>query len=381
MKEIKKNYKDLIADLLLLGTEKEENVEDLEELWSLVHALENIEIVGIIQQKHRKPDRKTHIGSGKVEELKEKVKTLQVDIVVMNAFLKPRQVFTLQERVKTISPTIQVWDKVDLVLEIFAKHAQTKEANLQIKLARMRHMGPRIYGMGFELSQQAGRVGTVGIGETNTELMRRHWRAEIRKVHKELDRLILEHQNQVEERKKHGLKTVSIVGYTNVGKTSLFNKLTKKKQYVKSAPFATLDSHVGRMYLREFGGEVIVTDTIGFIKNLPLQLIDAFRSTLLESVHADLLVHVVDSGDERLHEKIQVVESLLNEIHAPLERIIAFNKIDLLTSTTKREELANRYESFEPIFISAIGSKGLDELKKKIAAKLTAKEFAYEKEN
>ncbi len=268
---------------------KEKSLHTGEELESLIATFGG-KIVDRVIQKRENPDNATFIGKGKVQEVLQKVKETGVDVVVLNAMAKPRQVHTLKTALETANRHIEVWDRVDLILHIFDKHATTTEAKLQIELARMRYMGPRIYGMGFVLSRQGGGIGTSGIGETNTELMKRHWRNEMKKITDQLEKVSNERQMQLERRKKSGLKTVSIVGYTNAGKSSLFNLLTGERALVEDVLFATLDSTVGKMYMPQLQTEVLITDTIGFIRNLPPRLINAFKSTLMESLFADVFL-------------------------------------------------------------------------------------------
>lgn len=353
---------------LLLGVLPKRNIteeiilKEMEELWSLVMAFGGVEIVDAIVQRSDYPDSSTFIGKGKIIEVGEIVKEKQIDVVVLNKIAKPGQVHNLQNKLHEFKPGIKVWDRVDLILAIFSKHAHTSEAKLQIELAQMRHMGPRIYGMGKILSNQASGIGAIGIGETNTELMKRHWAQAMQKVQKELEKLT-EHKNrQLERRKRIGLKTVSIVGYTNAGKTTLFNKLTGKKNFMKNQLFATLDSSVGKLYLPLTQEEVLVSDTIGFIKNLPPKLIQAFTSTLSESIHADILLHVIDVSDPDMDQKIQAVESILKEINVEnLHKIYIFNKTDAAENFDE-EKLAEQYKEFNPIFLSAKNAKGIDTL-------------------
>ncbi|MBI2074788.1 MAG: GTPase HflX [Candidatus Levybacteria bacterium] len=262
---------------------------------------------------------------------------------------------------------LDVWDRVDLILHIFDKHAITTEAKLQIELARMRYMGPRIYGMGFVLSRQGGGIGTSGIGETNTELMKRHWRNEIKKLTDQLEKLSKAKEMHIEQRKRAGLKTISIVGYTNAGKSSLFNLLTGKHTLVEDVLFATLDSTVGKMYIPKLQKEVLVTDTIGFIRNLPPRLINAFKSTLTESIHADILLHVIDISDPEVDEKIHVVKNILLELGRDNEDVIyVFNKIDAV-SVLPEKELCKKYELNSPLFISVKTRIGIPKLQEIIA--------------
>jgi GTP-binding protein HflX len=334
---------------------------DITELWHLVSSLGNARIVDLIHQIGEEFSA-TYIGPGKAEEVAEYLKTHDIDVVVLNGQLKPGQKFALMKLFWAIRPNIQIWDRVDLILSIFSRHARTTEAKLQIELARMHSMGPRIYGMGMVLSRQGGGIGGRGIGETNTELMKRHWKREIKRAHDELDKSASSRKRQMEHRKDIGLQTISIVGYTNAGKTSLFNILTHKKHLVQNALFATLDSSVGEIYMSSLGKKVLISDTIGFISNLPPPLIEAFKSTLLESVHADVVLHVIDASDPRMMEKVSVVNEILDELKIPEEKeILVFNKIDA-SPTLDKEKISSLVGKIPHVFISTKTLQGIDDL-------------------
>lgn len=348
---------------------REDAIKNLQELKSLVATYNGIDIVDIIQHR-TSPDKATFIGSGKVVELAEIVAKKQIDIVVVNAIVNVSILFNLTQKLWTVNPNIQVWDRIDLILNIFDKHAFTTEAKLQIEIARMRHMGPRMYGLGTTyFSRQGGGIGMKGIGETNIELMRRHWRDQIKKKKDELEKISKQHLAQLARRHTNNIPAISIVGYTNAGKTSLFNHLTKKHKIVENALFATLDSVTGRLYLPARHLEITISDTIGFIKDLPPSLIDSFKSTLLESIHADILLHVIDISDAQMSSKIETVEQILAKLKVQSKKtIFVFNKIDAFAGDGEKilKEIREKYSKFSPQFISVTTNFGIEKLKKEI---------------
>ncbi len=334
---------------------------DITELWHLVETLGNARVSDIIHQKGAEFE-STYIGSGKAEEVREYLKTHPTDIIVLNGQLKPNQKFTLMKLFWDIRPNIQIWDRIDLILAIFSRHARTTEAKLQIELARMHNMGPRIYGMGTILSRQGGGIGTRGIGETNTELMKRHWKRAIKRAKDDLSKSLASRKSQMDHRKKLGLLTISIVGYTNAGKTSLFNILTHKKHLVEHALFATLDSTVGEIYMPSLGKKVLISDTIGFIANLPPILIEAFKSTLMESVHADVIFHVIDTSDPLMLEKIAIVNDILGQLEIlESKEVMVFNKIDAAPIIDK-QKISDLAGDTPHVFISAKTREGIEDL-------------------
>ncbi len=327
----------IVIDVVPPHTHTDESQKRLEETIQLIHTLTGGKgVISHIVQQRIHPDQTTYVGKGKVEELFELVKKESVDTLVLNDIVSSNQVYNLKMALWKADPDIVVWDRVDLILKIFQKHAKTAEGKLQIELAAMQHMGPRIFGMGMIMSRQGGGVGTRGIGETNTERMKRHWRDSMREVRLKLEKFQKNQQTRIEKRHEQGIKTVAIVGYTNAGKTTLFNMLTGKAKLEKDVLFATLDSSTGYLKLSiqhsalSTYTPILVSDTIGFIKNLPPKLVQAFRSTLLETVNADLLVHVVDASDPDIEEKIETVQRTLRDLGVEDKpTIMVLNKFDL----------------------------------------------------
>lgn len=357
----------ILIDVVPLTIKREDAKENLDEMISLISTLGGAQIVEIIQRRAN-PHPGTYIGSGKAQEVALLIEKHKVDVVVINGITTSTQSYKLLSKYWKINPNIEVWDRVDLILQIFAKHAKTKEAKLQIELAKMKHMGPRMYGLSEELGRQGGGIGTRGAGETNVEIMKRHWRDEIKSTQKKLEEIEKTKQRQLERRKQIGFKTASIVGYTNAGKTTLFNLLVKKQKLAKDVLFATLESTTGKVYLPDAKEEILLSDTIGFIQNLPPDLIQAFKSTLFESINAYMLLHVIDASDPKMYEKIKVVNDILQELGInDKKQIIVFNKSDRITNEEKNKIAAN-FKNHSYIFISAKNQLGLEELKKKISS-------------
>ncbi len=343
---------------------REESLARLNELESLLITYGGFVIVRKIQRKQT-PNYKTYIGKGKVSELMADARRLKAEFLIINNILKPQQLYNLTEKFE--ENNITVWDKVDLILKIFEKHASTKEAKLQIELASLKHLGPRIFKMGTELMRQAGGIGTRGKGETNIEIMKRHIKTRERKIKEDLKKISGNNEGQRNKRRSSGFKTVAIVGYTNAGKSSLLTGMTNKKVKIKDELFATLDSRIGKVYLPKTGKSVLVSDTIGFIRDLPPELIESFKSTLAETIHADLLLHIIDCSDFEMGWKIEVVNDVLCKLDCTDKKIIhVFNKTDLI-SDSRKEEILEKYDVINPILISAEKKMNLEELKSAIA--------------
>ncbi len=358
-----KQQKIILIDLIEPRMTSEHALDRMVELKELVETYGGLVVVKKWQKRFH-PHPRTYIGTGKVDEIGIEGKELGASLVIINAQLKPRQIYEVSESLRKYK--IEVWDRIDLILKIFSKHAKTTEARLEIELASVRHMGPRIFGMGMELSRQAGGIGTVGIGETNVERMKRHLKEKERRIKKKLEKYQKGRELQRISRKRKNLKTVSIVGYTNAGKTTLLNAMTGRDEYVADELFATLDTRVGNLYLPNKKETILVSDTIGFIKELPPSLINAFSSTLSEMVDADMLLHVADASDIHFYKNLKVVDSILGKLKVKSKpRLLVLNKMDQVSKLT-RDEINRRLEEVEHVWISALNKKGLEKIVLKI---------------
>lgn len=314
----------ILIDIIPKNESKEKAEHDLKELSSLVNTYGGIVIVNIIQKRGR-PSAKTFLGTGKAVEVAEIAKEKKADMVIVNGLLKPNQVQHLHTLFK-----IPVWDRVDLILKIFDKHAKTEEAKMQIELATLQHEFPKLYGLGTRFSRLGGGIATRGPGEKYLEVQKRHLRARIKAIEKKLAGIRKIHKKQRNIRKRKGLKTIALVGYTNSGKSTLLKALTKKeKVYVANELFATLDSKIGDLWLPNVQEQILVADTIGFIKDLPPFLIKSFMTTLDEVQEADLLLHIIDCSDPNMDEKVEVVDGILKDLGCKKKPLIyIFNKVD-----------------------------------------------------
>lgn len=377
-----------IADILPKELHVRKQMEDrMIELENLVNTYGWVVIVKHIQNKSV-PDYKTFIGEGRLDEIIDEMQREWANVLILWNILKSKQIHTINDKLKSIGA--KAWDRVDLILKIFEKNAQSAEAKLQIELAAIKHMWPRIYGMGMELSKQWGWVGTRGKWETNTEIMKRHLRKKEQHIREQLDHFSKVREQHRQGRKKKGMNTIWVVGYTNAGKSTLTNALTNKWVLAEDKLFATLGTSVGKMFIpAEYNQqtwayipprELLINDTIGFIRELPPKLVDAFKSTLEDSIESDILLHVIDAADEKMHLKIAVVEEILENIWANQPVVYVFNKIDEIqdgeyivdddsgkaTYTSKRDFIEEKYSDKNKIYISAKQKENIDELKKLI---------------
>ncbi|MBF6174011.1 GTPase HflX [Nocardia blacklockiae] len=334
------------------------------------------EVLEALIQRRDKPDPATYIGSGKAEELRAVVLETGADTVICDGELTPAQLTALEKVVK-----VKVIDRTALILDIFAQHATSREGKAQVSLAQMEYMLPRLRGWGESMSRQAGGraggagggVGTRGPGETKIETDRRRIRERMAKLRREIKEMKTARDTKRARRTASGVPAVAIVGYTNAGKSSLMNALTGAGILVQNALFATLDPTTRRAALED-GREVVFTDTVGFVRHLPTQLVEAFRSTLEEVTGADLLLHVVDGSDALPAEQIKAVREVVTDVlreskvSAPPELLVV-NKIDALGAS----ELAQlRAQLPQAVFVSARTGQGLTDLRDRLAEILGA---------
>jgi GTP-binding protein HflX len=353
---------------LLVGTgfgsrDVEEAEESLAELARLADTA-GADAVEAVLQRRDTPDPATYIGKGKAEELRELTVSLDIDVVIFDDELSPAQQRNLEAIFK-----VDVVDRVALILDIFALHAGSQEGMLQVELAQLRYRLPRLRGRGTSLSQQGGGIGTRGPGETQLEVDRRRIQRRVTRLEHQLVEVGRTRQTQRKARRRRAMPTVALVGYTNAGKSTLLNRITEADVLVEDRLFSTLDPTTRRM--RMPGGEVIlVSDTVGFVRRLPHQLVEAFRSTLEEVADADLLLHVVDAGAVDIAGQLRAVRGVLAEVGAgDLPEQIVVNKVDTVDAATRAEVLAEFPGS---IAVSARTGEGIDALVELIGKRLRA---------
>lgn len=326
--------------------------ESLEELSALAETA-GAEVVSTMLQNRSRICAATYIGSGKLEELKAAAEELSADLLIFDDDLTGSQLRNIQNLTE-----IRTIDRSALILDIFAARASSNEGKLQVELAQLKYSLTRLVGMGSILSRLGGGIGTRGPGETKLETDRRHIRRRIGALEGEL-REVVRHRGLIRaRRKKEGVLTAALVGYTNAGKSSLLNALTGADAVAEDKLFATLDPLARNLTLPD-GREVLLIDTVGFIRKLPHQLINAFKSTLEETVSADVIIHVIDSQSPRVGEEVRVVDALLSELGCGDKPIIAaLNKSDIAPEGAPKPQ--GNFDFFLPI--SALRKTGLDEL-------------------
>ena len=317
-----------------------------------------------VLQRRAAPDPATYIGAGKADELRALADALDVDVVVFDDELTPAQQRNLEKKFGR-----DVVDRVALILDIFAQHAHSQEGMVQVELAQLRYRLPRLRGRGVELSQQAGGIGTRGPGETQLEVDRRRIQRRMNKLEAELERLAKTRATQRKARRRRELPTVSLVGYTNAGKSTLLNRLTRAEALVEDRLFSTLDPTTRRLQLP--GGEIaLLSDTVGFVRRLPHQLVEAFRSTLEEVAQVDMLVHVVDASAPDAEPQVEAVRAVLRESGAAdRPELLVVNKTDLPDACVVDDLLSTHAEA---VAVSAATGEGIEKLEEVVAARLRA---------
>ncbi|GAA3008331.1 GTPase HflX [Tetragenococcus solitarius] len=314
--------------VVLVGVQTPENFhtfeESMEELENLAQTA-NGKVVSSIRQNRDQFDHQTIIGKGKLQELQELIEVSEIDLVIFNHELTPRQGQLIEEALET--PTI---DRIQLILDIFAQRARSKEGKLQVELAQLEYSFPRIIGQGKTLSRLGGGIGTRGPGETKLETDRRLIRKKMTSIRRELKEVEAHRKRTRQQRNEQQVYQIGLVGYTNSGKSTLLNLLTSADTYEKDQLFATLDPLTKKWRLPE-GFEVTITDTVGFIQDLPTQLVDAFHSTLEESQNMDLLLHVIDASAKNRQQQEQTVIESMDELQLrQIPVLVVYNKADLI---------------------------------------------------
>lgn len=334
-----------------------QDVEDsLDELSFLLETAGGEEFSRVIQNRST-PDPKTYIGSGKVREVAEICKANSIKLAVFDIELSPSQIRNLEDELSLDGNEVKVIDRTILILDIFALHAKTAEGKIQVELAQLRYTIPRLTGKGTELSRLGGGIGTRGPGESKLESDRRHLKKRIASLEEELEKLDRVYATKRKQRDKSNVIRFAIAGYTNTGKSTLLNYLTSANILAENKLFATLDPTT-RSYKLPSGREILLTDTVGFIRNLPHHLIKAFKSTLDEVLYCDALLLVVDASDKNASLQIDVTRKLLDELGAGDKEVIyVFNKCDLPIAHIPPSREMNEENT---VFISAKTGEGLD---------------------
>jgi GTP-binding protein HflX len=354
--DIEKKLENAILIGAALGrTQKKEIEYSLDELARLTATAGGIEIARFIQGR-KTPDGTYFIGRGLVEEIKTIIEAKKIDLIIFDDLLSPNQQRNLGEKLQ-----VKVIDRAMLILDIFALHARSAESRLQVELAQMEYMLPRLAGLWAHFNRQRGGIGTKGPGETQLEVDRRQVRKKISFLKGRLKKI--EKQRRTQRKGRKDYKKIALVGYTNAGKSTLFNRMTKSEVAEADQLFSTLDSTT-RVMAVEYPQRTVLTDTVGFIEKLPHQLVASFKSTLEEVNIADLILMIVDCSDPYTERKINVVRSVLNEIGAGnIPYLTVYNKTDLLEDN----DLIPSINGVVPI--SALENRGLNRLKAEIIAR------------
>ncbi|MGE0113331.1 MAG: ribosome rescue GTPase HflX [Steroidobacteraceae bacterium] len=340
------------ALLVRLGIGAPVTEEEVGEFQSLAHSA-GAEVLGMIGGNRRAPDARLFVGSGKAEEIRQQVEQFKADVVIFDHALSPSQERNLEAVLKC-----RVLDRTGLILDIFAQRARTFEGKLQVELAQLKHLSTRLVRGWTHLERQKGGIGLRGPGETQLETDRRLLGVRIKHLNARLEKVLIQRETTRQDRKRQGIPTVALVGYTNAGKSTLFNRLTGAAAYAADQLFATLDPTLRRIELPD-ARFALLADTVGFVRELPHELVAAFRSTLQEAREATLLLHVVDAADPEHAERIAQVNAVLEEVGAgQLPQIEVFNKCDVVTEPARVE--MDEQGQARRIWLSARSGEGAD---------------------
>jgi len=350
------------AVLVHVDFSRQDDQEGLEEFRELVDSA-GAEVCTLITTRRERPDPKYFVGSGKAQEIADAVAACEADVVIVNHALTPAQERNLERLVQC-----RVLDRVGLILDIFAQRARSHEGKLQVELAQLKHMSTRLVRGWSHLERQKGGIGLRGPGETQLETDRRLLRERIKQLEKRIEKARAQRELGRRARKKTDLPTITIVGYTNAGKSTLFNALTAADVYAEDRLFATLDATLRRVHLPG-SGPVIFADTVGFIRHIPHDLVAAFRSTLEETREADLLIHLVDASDPQREEKMADVQQVIREVGAEdVPQLLVMNKIDKLQPTVSPRIDWDEDGRAARVWISARTGHGLELLQQAVAS-------------
>jgi len=339
----------------------ESDREDLDEFYELVDSA-GAEVCTLLTTKRQRPDPKYFVGKGKAEEIQSAVELYEADVVIVNHALSPAQERNLSELVQC-----QVLDRVGLILDIFAQRARSHEGKLQVELALLKRMSTRLVKGWTHLDRQGG-IGARGPGETQLESDRRLVQGRIKSLETKIEKVRKQRGLGQQARKRTEIPVITIIGYTNAGKSTLFNQMTSAGVYAEDRLFATLDSTLRRVHLPG-AGKVIFADTVGFIRHIPHDLVAAFRSTLEETREANLLVHLVDASDPHREEKIEDVYDVIKEVGAEsVPQLLVFNKIDQLEPAVKAKIDRNDEGVPQRVWVSAKSGEGIELLLESVAS-------------